>query len=638
MKRAVLTLAFSLCAALVAARGAAQENLSKRVLVYLDLSGSMKPLEDGSPFSKTAEALQLLLNEPGFLGKDDEVHFLLFGDDFVGDIRWPFGSAPGTLLPALRSRIQEIRGDPARRPQTAWTDLQIVLENLRSQLSRDVDFNRQVVVVASDFLHEPSRCGPKGKNLAPFWQCAAADWQKGGGADAMALAQSLANTDRNPILLGVAPLLAKGEAENEIREQVLAGFSQILGVEQLDLGAGGLDSAELAQEIRRRLYFPLKVEARSDRKAQKLQIDIENPNAAAVQIERIQLTCFKEDGKPSGDPIDLAYAQTEIAKPLAPHARLKDASIDLGGDSCLSDASSFKIDVESKEGAAGSAQRDAVWIEPERVESSEVESNFFPKQNVWRLAVKMRGDAPHGTKFQIVAKGDGERDGLEIIRGVFDTPRHLDATEAKRYLFVFDIPERLREQIVGAEIQVQVAMAEDLTTKPAKDEKSSHGNNVGTAMGAATILGAILIYLADRRSARKGFFHFLELNHHIYYLLYGILGAVPVAMGWLRPWLLESRLLSGSFFWTTVAALCLGSLTYGVRRSLLNRRFASIASSTEPPPDEVLERLDDEYRKPWYWAFAMVLLVCALGGFLAPKGSEGAEPIPVTIVAELANP
>jgi hypothetical protein len=595
----------------------------------------MKPLEDGSPFSKTAAALQTLLDQQEFIGPKDEVHLFLFGDDIADDITWLPGSAQGPLLPMLRQRAQEIANDRTRNDLTNRTDLRAVLRNLQAQLSRNTAFDRQVVIIASDFLHEPSHCEPKDRNSLPFWRCVNADWQQAAVAEVVGLKQSLG--ERNPFLLGTAPLVKKGQEETHIREQVLSSLSQLMnspGDKPLELGAGGLNPAAFAQEIRRRLYFPLNVEVRSNREDQELQVEVKNPNAAEVQIAGIQLTCYK-DGKSLGDPTSLDFSQTDFAKPLPPHGQVKDVKINLGNDSCLRDASKVQVDLITKEGSRVSAQRDVIWIDPEQVESSALEGNFFLKQGVLRLVVRMRGDAPPGTRFEIAVRRDGGGDGPEIVKGYFYTPRHLSASEARRYLFAFDITRSLREQLVGTELEVQVAMAKELTTKPAEDLKSSHGNGAGSVFAGLALLGTFFLFLSNKHRSKDGIIvKLLEWYHYLTVFLSGIGGLV---WGLLRPQLLEVPYLPMPLIWTILSALCLSSLAYIAYRSILNYKLAKIASGPDLPSDLVVESFEGEYRKPLYFAFVVLLLVGVLGWFLAPRGTQGAEPVAVTAEASLAG-
>ncbi|HEV7671943.1 MAG TPA: hypothetical protein VGS22_25755 [Thermoanaerobaculia bacterium] len=634
MKRAVLTVSLSLALALTQ-DALAQESLSKRILVYIDLSGSMKPAEANSPFSTTVEALQLLLGESGFIAPRDEVRFIFFDDEIVGDTPWSPGSSPGTLLTLLRQKAEEVLLDPERKSTTLWTDFQVVFDNLRSQVTRDTNFNRQVVIIASDFVHEPSRSGPKARDSSVFWQRTLADWEKIKDTEVPSLTHALGDTDRNPFVLAAAPLNSPGEGEGKVRKQVLSDLESIPGVTRLDLGPGGLGATKLAQEIRRRLYFPLKVVVRSNHREHKLQVDVENPNAAEVNIDRIELSCFSADDaneNPIGDPASLSITGTELAKPIAAQKSGSD-EIALSPDSCLRTATRFKVRVTSKEGAEGAAKRDVAWIDAEQVESS-IESNFFFKQSVLRLVVKMRGDAPPNTEFQIRIRRDGERDGPEILKGNFDTPRLLEVVEPKRYLFVFDISEILRKQLIGAEIEVQVAMAKELATKPEDDLRSSHANSAQSTVAGAALFGTLVLFLLNHHRSRDLIFKILETHHYLYILFSG---TSAFLFGWLRPWLLEFRYLSGPLLWTAVASLSFSPLAYGVSRSILNNKLAKIASGREAPSDSVLESLPNEYRKPWYWALAVLLLVCVLGWFLAPRGVEGAEPVPVTMVPVSAS-
>lgn len=622
MKRTVIS--FSLCLALAFAQKAdSQPSLSKRVLVYLDLSGSMEPLKEGSPFSKTVEAIQLLLDEKGFLGPDDEVRFFLFGDGIVEEVRWSLNSTPGTLLSDLRRRVINVSNDKSRKGATSWTDFRAVLENLRSQLTRETDFKRQVVIVASDFLHEPSRSGPA--NTRDSWQRVLVDWQGTEGQIEL-LNEALGDANRTPFLLGVAPLINRGEPAQQVRDSVLASFEKISEAERLDIGIGGLDAEALAQRIRRRLYFPLKVVVRSNRRERRLQVEVENPNAAQVEIDRIELTCLGPNGKPTGDATSLSTAGTDLARPIAANAQGK-GELDLGSASCLRDADKFEVKVTSQEGAVGTTQRDVAWIDPEAVESSAVERNEIFSKSILRMIVRMRGEDASGTTFQISVRRNGAQDGPLVAQGYFYAPESLDPFTPHRYLFTFSIPDQLREQLVGEDLEVQVATAKELIANPENDTRSSRANTTGAVVGIAGIAVIILMFLRNRKLFREGLGHALEVHHYLTSMLTAFL---PLILAFFRQYILERfRFLSGPLTWTVILALCLGGLAFVVSLSMLNYRLAKIAYGPEAPKEELFAHLEDDFRKPWLWALVVTVLVGGIGFFLAPSGSEGAEPVRV---------
>lgn len=621
MKRTVIT--FILCLVLAVVQKAdSQPSLSKRVLVYLDLSGSMKPSDEGSPFSKTVKAIQLLLDEKGFLGPDDEVRIFLFGDRIVDEVRWSLTTTPGTLLADLRQRVLNVQNDRSRREAMSWTDFRAVLENLQSQLVRNTDFKRQVVIVASDFLHEPSRSGPA--TARDYWQRVLMDWQGTEGQIEL-LKKALGDADRNPFLLGVAPLVSRGELQQQIRDNVLKSFKTLTGDEDLNLGPGGLGAEELAQKIRRRLYFPLKVVVRSDRRERRLQVEVENPNAAQVEIDRIELTCLGTNGKPTGDATLLSTTGTTLAQPIAANAQGR-GDLDLEPAICLRDADKFIVEVTSKEGAVGSTKRDVAWIDTEAVENSAVEHAI--SGSFLRMVVRMRGEDASSSTFKISVRRDGKQDGPSVAQGFFYAPKSLDPFTPRRYLFTFSIPNQAIEQLAGKDLGVQVATAKELIANPENDTKSSRANAGGAIAGTVALILTGLMYLRDRRRFREGLGQALEMH---YYFTSTITALLPVLNALFRQYILERfRFLSAPLIWAFVVALCLGGLAFIVSLSMLNYRLARIAYGREAPKEDLFAHLEDDFRKPWLWALVVTVLVGGFGFFLAPSGSEGAEPVRVT--------
>ncbi|MEP7009453.1 MAG: hypothetical protein ABJC13_03945 [Acidobacteriota bacterium] len=624
------------CPAFGAASAESQEAFSKRVLVYLDLSGSMHPDKDDSPFVKTVEALQLLLREPEFLTANDEVRFFLFADRILDEDPLPGGSLDRPLIETLRERILAIQNDPLRNPALQRTDFQAVAESLRAQLSsRDRKFMREVAIIASDFVHEPSRIGRKKSTNDPaYWQRAMTDWQQVLDITLKPWLEdrtASGNDTRNPLLLGVAPLTATDEAENRLRTQVLDDLEKVRGLERREIGSGGINARDLAQEIKRRLYFPLSVVALPSVRQRTIHLEIQNPNAAEVRLSRIELACIDANGIAIGDPKDLPLIGSKFANALAMQRSTADELL-FPSDACPATTASYRIHAISREGVDGTADKVVGWVEAS-VERSVFERNFLRHDGLLRVFASMRGDSTKDETYQVTLQRIGSESDEGKVKRCFNVPEDLDIKDFKNYAIAIAVPMRFESELSENQFEVHVEKSEASLTKPEEDVGSSHTNSIQGVVGVVVTLISIVIGLTKRK-----FFAAIEWNHLLTIFAGGLanIGSTASRLNLLSTESVFSW-LSRPIGRSVLVALALSILTYFLVRWYYSGREMKIAQAPQPPTDKDIEQIERDRVKPRYWFGSVFLVAVFLAWSLSPPAVDGATPIQTFTCSESSH-
>lgn len=254
MSRRATTLAAALLfvglSAPVGAQAPSSEGQKKRILVYLDVSGSMDPRgrTADSPFRRTTEALSLLLEQKDLFQPQDEIVLLTFGQEITGQRIWRGGTTAASEVAVFQSGVEN------------WTDFGPVFENLRSQV-KETGFDRQILIIASDFLFEPG----KGD-----WEAHRRAWVQRIGEHEGFLRSSVGSRVQLPVLLFVAPAKTQSPEALRLRQQVRTRIEEATGAQVLDIGQGGLDPESLARGIRRQLLKPLELASWLDQRGNRL--------------------------------------------------------------------------------------------------------------------------------------------------------------------------------------------------------------------------------------------------------------------------------------------------------------------------------------------------------------------------------
>jgi hypothetical protein len=272
--------------------GDALAQCRKRVLVYLDQSGSMDPQrrQASSFYGRVFDAVQDLLRSPGFLGPKDRVWVLPFGEGIsnsaaeAGAADWP-------------ARLRPLRQLPGR----SHTDLVAVLAHVAEQLGPTARFDQQVAIIASDFVHAPAggrastwrdgfdRVRQELVSTLPASVPAGTSATPAGATGA----GSASSPSGNALVLVLAPgTLGRAQARTVVDDLHAVGARSLS-----TSGAEGV--TDMAQALRRsmgRTPRIVSVEADAEQRhasgrQRVMHIVAENPGCVGTRIERLTVRC-----------------------------------------------------------------------------------------------------------------------------------------------------------------------------------------------------------------------------------------------------------------------------------------------------------------------------------------------------------
>lgn len=332
----------------------------KRVLVYLDQSGSMDPQRRklDSFYGRVFDAVENLLRSPGFLGPEDRVWVLPFGDGIsntaaeAGVSDWPARLAP------------------VRKPRALQhTDLVAVFAHVSEQLAPTARFDQQIAIVASDFQHAPA-ASARGRP----WREGFDRLRVGLGQVVDATPPGAATEQTGPPGNALVLVLAPGTMGRPDAAEVV---ETLRGLGARTIAASGSEGiADMAQALRRSMARTPRIASVDLDSAQRhpsgrqrlLRVLAENPGCVDTRIERLAVTC---DGKTVSEP-PLADAQRALAPRGAPGAQAR-LDVALPDEDC---AAGFGVALTTVEGqeTAGTPTRVQVEIQPQR---QELAAQFF---------------------------------------------------------------------------------------------------------------------------------------------------------------------------------------------------------------------------------------------------------------------
>ncbi|HEX8407664.1 MAG TPA: vWA domain-containing protein [Thermoanaerobaculia bacterium] len=263
-----LVLALSAAAPLAAAES--KPVCEKDVLLYLDISNSMRVPRAGgvSRLRIFTRAIgDLLAGSADFLGDGDRVRLVTFsgtaGESFDEIIE-------GDALSRLSAELARLRGLPPdpNDPVSNATDLTLVLQDLERQL---VAGRRTYVILASDFIHDPRNENEKNEE---------------GRKEEFLQHFTDFHRDVTPELLPETIILDANVVAEEAaavgREITKTLLAEPLNAERIRV----IGESAVAQQLRRKIGQPMLAEVvlRSDGEKVQLTLKITNPNAFPVRL------------------------------------------------------------------------------------------------------------------------------------------------------------------------------------------------------------------------------------------------------------------------------------------------------------------------------------------------------------------
>jgi len=441
----------------------AQQQCRKRILVYLDVSGSMQPkvLRASSPYQQVLLGLEQLFLQPGVIEENDAVTVVRFGKTVLRE-----ESAEGPA--AAQALVQRLRGNGEL---TLETDFRAVFGHLASTLPQGV-FNRQVALIASDFVHEPENRMPDGPAIA--------DWQKAWTQAQENLSKTLADEAKFGLVLFQAP---SSPAAGGRVARVLSDLRKNDAFVGLVPSSTDVNSTvqSLAGQLRKSLFNPPHLQISRDAEQDtRLTFTVTNPNCYPLHLTRLgvkprggEAVFFDVDA----DDRDLGPAGTPAAtKPL--HRDLP------SGESWK--AAEVRATVETAEGVMGEAGgTTASWLKFRPMAA--VFERRPVLSDILRLDLDLTGYTdPNVPKVYTLTFGDDAR---PLARATFEAPAFTDL-EPKPYRIV--LPMKFKTG-VAPDMRVAIEGADAIEAGKdrialVEDRRASHGNRY---LGLAALLAPL---------------------------------------------------------------------------------------------------------------------------------------------------
>lgn len=523
----------------------------KRLLVYLDVSGSMYPDGDTttrggtrilSPFRQTVEILQALLQEPGFIQQDDMLEIVLFGE---APQSLPAAQGPQ----AMSSLLQSLRGKGWRsfiggdRSSLFFklSDFTPVFQSMEDKVAGSQDFDRQVVILASDFVHQANLNG----RYIEAWNGLVGQWQP-------RLAALFKGEDKKiRLLLFQAPPVAKPEntteTGTEIQNHVVGSLQpEIVSKDQiLIVGQPGLDLKDYARKVRAKLLSPPRVQAgRDPANHDNILIAVENPNSYRLNLKQVNLRCAGPD--PLGDGDTVSYtSEIPVDKRLLettgqPNS-IQKVPLPLPIGSCWAEPVEFDAAVETQEGVTGKSKgTTGTWFQYRPLHAFS-EDQVFLGEKLLRVELAMKGVYIQEDKT-FEARITGEGGSPTIAVGRFKAPASLASEEEKHYRIIFSVRGGKRDEVgKGARIQLEIdeAQADGNLLIMEEDKLQSVTNFLQGGIGWLGVLAAIFVVFWKRRSATRRGKGLLSFLGHWTVVSPFFVGFFNLVLSYLRDFLLE---------------------------------------------------------------------------------------------------
>lgn len=422
-------------AVFVGGAASAKADCRKRILLYIDKSQSMGQGEF-SAFRQTLDVARELVRQPALMGGDDRLQVFLLGGD-VEELTLGQGDAIEQRLVSLK------------RPDSAVTDLGRMLEHMQRQLANTTATDRDVVILASDFAHDPTIERTRDTEWRQQnWRKAFSD-RRGALTSALLPAQAGVPT-RAAFVLIRAPLSAKANASDAIVSRaVLNDLKELLFHEPLDVGTAAASPKAIADAITRVFFVPPKVEAELVAPT-KLKVTATNQGCMPITLVRAKVECEvrTSDGREESFPKD-------NNKLLGTSSGLqqRDVEVDVSGLNC--DDRRYTAVVESREADAAKTTTTTKSHLGYEVKRAILGPEWA--QDLLELRVKLWGviTKPEDFEAEVRAASDG---GVLVVRGRIAPPRDIEplADQAKVYRVVVSVDKDLRARLLADGISLAV--------------------------------------------------------------------------------------------------------------------------------------------------------------------------------------
>lgn len=507
--------------------GPSEIQCRKRILVFLDVSGSMLPRvrESRSPFRQSLDALERLLNEPGFIESSDVVEVVRFGKRVNVKNR-----AQGRE--EIRDLVEMLRGN---QQSDLDTDFRVFFQELAKALEESSFYNSQVILLGSDLVHEKQNRAPVEDDLE--------DWTLVQAEESETL-RKIQRSSRDAASVLFVPPPASGDLV--IQQTVFRDLQEKEYLPRIQkIASGGGSQRELVAGLIKGLTLPPRLTlSRDDDDRRKLAFIVTNPNCRELRLKSLGLQLGTAEGATSA-PINFTVTPEEAALGTtgSPEGtRVISRPIPTGGG--WEDLSALVGTVETVEGLVGTTTGTAgSWLKYRPLRGV-VEANL--PSPVLRLDLAVLGHTEEPTTYELTLRADGQgADDPPLAREKFSAPQDLDAQSAAAMRIVFPVSRDLYAQLDReAVLRVAIAGAEPaeeggddvaILLDPAADRSNLVLLIAGLIGIAAVIAGFVRVRnIVDRFHALKR-----RRNAPPWWIGIGILALLPLLLNAFHLWLLR---------------------------------------------------------------------------------------------------
>jgi hypothetical protein len=529
------------------AKGQSEEaQCRKRILVYLDVSLSMK-----AHYADALAGVDALFREPGFIGPTDAVTFVQFGKEREITVSGEGPDAASALIARLKSDVK-------------WkleTDFRAAFTHLAEELPKGV-FNRQVVLFASDFAHEPiNRMNS---------DSAIADWQAALSKVPADLRSRFASSKKTKMLLYKAEASGTNPraTANRVIADLRANFSALEYVG---------NPSDLAIALRRSLLDPPVLQvSRDPEDSSKLRFTVTNPNCYPVHVVRISV-------EPSAGGEAVVFEVNEEDGELAQRGVPKTIRRAVpAGDEWR--AAEVRATVDTLETEPGnSAGKTGNWLKF-KAKSAVFERRWWPLRDVLRLDLDMVGYTDQATtKPYVLTFGE---DAAPHAQAKFEAPAFSGA-ENPDYRIVLALKKTGEE---AGDVRVSIGGAEALTEGGdrialVEDARASHTNRLLAAVAGISTAALLLGFLWVRRTVDAYPVFKPGRRDYAAWVFLGLLGLALLLGSCLRVWLLRRQTPGELDQWLGVATcVVVAFLSALLILRIVQASFARSTVSERPIP------------------------------------------------------
>jgi hypothetical protein len=568
----------------------ARAECRKRVLLYIDKSQSMGQ-GPNSAFAQTQAVATELLQQPELAGDNSRVQVFLVGR-------------------TIEELARQQDAPPATRPEDIVTDLGNLLEHIQRQLGQDTATDRDIVIIASDFAHDPEIAHTRDAD----WRLQ--HWRRvlAGQRDTLRRALLPLQADspsRAALVLIRAPLGHNAlPADKRVSSDVLRDLGELQAREPLDVGTSAANPTAIARSIGQLFFVPPRVEV-ALLAAERLRVTAINQGCMPVTLVRAKIECavLTSDSREAAFP-----AASSRLQGTASGVQRQAVDVDISGLDCRDRL--YTAVVETKEADATKVSATTT----SRLGYSLERAILAPEW--WRerleLRVRLWGVITTPTEFEAAAR-IGSQDGPVIARGRVVPPRALEPApeRASAYRLVVPVNRDLRARILSDGVALTLEPAETGQSRTvAQDDLAGSAYQLFARLplvllGVGLTIWAVITHIKSSRGMLAAVERAATWWSLVSTLLPSLLliatavisGEVYEWTDW--PWLVEARDTVG----LAVAACVLSWAVWAAWKSHDRRRMRKVLGEGRPYGKSV-EGFDRQT------AFALPSTICAVAAAL----------------------